>query len=1231
MTDAWTFPSPYEVWIPYDSQGRISDRYYLPDSLFRILQGSGKETTTMGNWWIRKARYIGTFTHNPVQNEVTLSHLRAIYDIELSDATAVVRLSEMPVVPDEIRCDDRLIKAIILPISSGEIGRNEYAITISGRGRHQLEVSLQPTILVTPEASLYRFDFAIPPVPDSTLELTLPVSNLPVDVLQSFGQLSRQQGKLTAMLGPVKRLSVSWPTSPPLPDILSVSQYFRLSVAPLSVSPLSVVTDQTKLHALFRFTISSGSVKQIQLAMDPRYRLEEGSFRSTETLEPEPVVDAENIIKVTFAQPVTKNVTVEAVFVPRSISGLGVFSGTGTMTLPRCSAVDTSVQIKQSWLGVSSAPSTEVELPLSSVETRMFENAWGFPDEPVHHAYDLLRPQENWFLTVKNRPISKQIDQRQWLLFRNPSFPTYLEESVTPSYDKSLSSRGTSADPSPFRESIPTFSHEMILPEGFHMETIEVKTSAGERWEKMRVEQKDRHLVLFFNEPIFGKYTVSLFGTIPCEFDKEISFPFFTHDEQTTVRRSIFCSRDSSVLVQQSLKEQSIQPIEDIPCPMPTFPSGKSLSAFDIELPEQFLPATVSVSSNKPEIAGIMVSRLERDYPFTRWNMIVTCDVTISSGELDQIPLFIPVHLSDELLTARYFDSRLSNIHFRQIEKHDGTQIEIQPQEPLSGKQSFEIQFPLSGTLDAVSVPNVQLQHDCEIEHYVALPENSGEKPLSWALTNLSSTDVVPPVLPLQQRSTDTEASLINMAMTYRYYRTGQRDFSAKINSLNEAAFVSCHDVTFYVKRNGFCFAVSAFDIQGNDSPYCDIAFPAEYQLIQLQLDDVFPLPERIDDATIRVELLSDIPVQRLTIVYCSQWDAAGFTSVSQPATGERLSGERRSRPLAITFPQIRSFPVRKTLWEVWYEPLPAMDTQIDTRVNVWNGHERFFSEHEMNTLSQSDTGNLRVRIELARMSQVLALARLMSAQPQDPEKFPGWQAVWSRYWNETRKRTTRLLPEWNAEKISWNKAFLHGLTVVPKDSDPFTPEWEAWETSRDIAWMDTWISRDKTPQAVYDDLVGQYQTLTGRTPSSLSPGKRDNAAETQDIRERYLSMIHFRNEPAGVRFLAGAASCGISDLTLVFHSQNAPVPFGDYLHDTLWGTAGLVLLVMAVHRNTRRLFQRFSVLSAFAFIIFCWLFIQPNGIGWIVLLILLISAVRIQWDQMRVATTTAVTRNHSP
>ncbi|MCL2622532.1 MAG: hypothetical protein FWD31_02600 [Planctomycetaceae bacterium] len=1203
-------PNPHRVFIPYDSQGRIGDRYIVPESLYLHLQRGAGETAISGRWRIDKAHYVGTLTQDPIQNEATLSQLRVIYEMELEDASAVVRLPEMPVAPDGIRCDNRLIRPTVVPLAFGDANRKEYVFPLSGQGRHRLEVALMPIIYGNEDMTSRRFDFPIPPVPDSTLELTLPTANWPVEVSQSFGQLSRQSDKLKASLGPTNQLSVSWPVRPSLPGNLAVSQFFRFHVT----------SDQVKLHARFHFTIPSGNIRQVLIMLDPRYK--EGEWQASEIIESvETVSGTDNVRRMTFRHPVTQSVTVEFDCFPKNISGTGDFSGVGMLALPRFHAVSVH-QINSSWLGVSSDPSVEVELPLSNVEPRIFENAWGLHDEPVHHAFDLLRPQDNWFLTVKSRQALKHIQQRQWLLFRNRSILAHLEEEVTPFHDKVLLQ--TTAPLS--LETIPSFTHEIVLPEGFRCETVEVASDNGGRREKPRFHQKDRRLVVFFKEPVFGKYTVALSGTLPCEFHDEIPFPLFTHDDKAAVQRSVFCYRDTSVLVQQSPEEQSIEEMDVVPGLPSVISSGYFISAYRIKSLEHFLPATARMSPNKPEIRGAMVSRIERKFPFDRWEMAVACDITISDGELDQVSLFIPVRSNETFTVSQNVPSmQTQRITIIQTSKDDGTLVQLKPRVPLSGELSFEIRFPVGGTFDAVSVPNVRFLHDSELEHYVALPddvtlpESSGYKPLTWTLGNLSPIDDVPPVRP--------SPMLLHDASTYRYYRAGHRDFSANIGLSHEATFVSCHSVTSFVRHNGFCFAVSEFDIQGNDLPSCDIAFPNDYRLIQVRLNDVSPLPERVDDTTIRVALLSDVPVQRLTLIYCSRQEMSGFGQASPVTTEGRTSDEPQFWQMTLPLPRMLSMSVRKTLWEVFYEPLPMADAEIEAFVNVSKGQEQSFHHQRMTALTPSEAGSLRVRMELARLSQTLTFFRLVSAQSQDEGKLSGRHAAWFRLWNETHRRATRFLPEWSMDISSKDKSFLLGKPGDLFSSDASHDAGEAdFEANADMAWVESCFSRRKTPQAVYDDLVNQYKTLTGGMswPAGQEPAP---VAEAQSDMERDLEGTYFWDVPNRVRYLAGATPDAMTDLTLVFQPQKVSIPQDVYLHYGLCGAAGLIVFLLVVNRNTRRLFRHFSSLFVIALIVFCWLFIKPNLIGWAVLAIMLFSAIRIQWDQMRAATT-AVTHN---
>ncbi|MCL2118862.1 MAG: hypothetical protein FWH27_10600 [Planctomycetaceae bacterium] len=1201
-------PPPCQVYIPYDSQGRIGDRFFLPGPLLNDLplSWSGKEVASSGHWRICKAHYAGTLTQDPIQNEVTLSNFRVVYDVEIDGASAVVRLPAMPIAPDGIQCDNRLIQ----PVATGETNRKEYAFTISGQGRHRLEVTLMPTIHDKEDLTLRHFDFPIPPVPDSTLELLLPAANFPVEISPSLGQLSHPSDKLRASLGPAKQLSISWPIRSSFPVNMTVSQYFRFHVA----------SDQVKLHIRFRFNIPSGSIRQVQIMIDPRYK-RDGEWRASEAIESsEPVTGMENLRRITFQNPVSKSVTVELDCIPKNISGFADFSGIGTLALPRFRADDTHAQINHSWLGVFSTPSVEIELPLSNVETRIFENAWGRVNEPVQYAYDLLRPPENWFLTVKSRPVRKQINQRQWLLFRNQSILACLEEDVTPFHDGAAF---PATDISPSYPAISSFSHEMILPEGFRCETAEVKSDSGQRLIKTRLEQNDRKLLLFFKEPVSGKYTVTLTGTVACEFHTEIPFPLFTHDDQEIVQRSVFCFRETSILVEQSLEEQSVQPIEAIPSPMPSVSPAYFISAYRIESLEQFLPSTIVISPNKPEITGVMVSRLERVFPFTHWNMNISWDVTISHGELDQVSLFIPVLLGETMVVASQ-----PIITVVQTTKKDGTLVELRSRVPLSGKQSFEIRFPIGGTFDTVSVPNVRFLHDSELEHYVALPnyvtlpESSGYKPLTWTLANLSLSDYVPPTRPSFQYSDNTESSSrIDVASIYRYYRAGQRDFVANTGYSHDAAFVSCHSVTCFVRLNGICFVVSEFDIQGSDSSHCEIAFPHEYLLIRLQLNDVFPLPQRVDDATLRVELLSDVPVQRLKLFYCSRQAISGRDQTHFSAI-HGFSNEPQSRPLSFPLPQVLSLPVHKTLWEVFFEPLPTTDKQIDTFVNVSDGHKRSSTHKKMVALEQPEAGGLRVRMELARLSWSLAFFRLTSAQPQEESKFSGRQAAWSRLWDGTQRKVHRFLPEWNQNRDQWDESFLFSEPVDLSDSEVFNPEPEPLEADADMAFAEACFSRKKTPQTLYDEIVNQYTALTTGSSLPSLPVDQESNVEAQTDMEHDLDWAYFWDEPVKVRYLAGVTPYGMTDLTLVFHPQITTVPRGVYLHYAFWGTVCLAVLVLAVSQRTQQLFRQFSSLFVIALIVFCWLFVKPNLMGWAVLLIMLISAIRIQWNRMRAATT---------
>ena len=1213
ILESQSLSAPYQVFIPYDKDGRPENRYYVPERLYLLLQQADQNTSASGNWQIRSARYTGTLA---MQSKLTPFNLRAVYEIELHDQSAKVRLPEMPLLPDTVRCDNQLIQPTIEQVGQGAAARNEYVFALSGQGRHTLEFSILPGVYDTPESQLRHFNFPIPRVPDSTFVLTLPHANLPVEVSPTLGQVTRIGDQWKAELGPIDRLSLSWPIQSSSQQNCGVSQYFRFRINDKRV----------RLQTRYLFKVSSGSIRHVLLNIDPRYQ-RDGDYRVSAEVEAiDSIPGSTSQVRITLRNPVTDNLIVEADYIPQNLSGSGDFSGTGTLALPQFSATD--VRIERSWLGVSSDTSTTIELPLSNVETKMFENAWGSPGLPVHFAFDLLRPMENhWFLSVRSRPLLNRINQRQWVLFRDRSVFMFAEADVTPGYE--VGSFESTEQLTPV-ESIPVFHHEMFLPEGFQLESVELKGTNSEVYPTPRVEQNGRQATLFFRKPILGKYTVSVSGTLPVKSNDKIDFPMFDHADQSTLTRSVYCYRDSSALVDLTLADNSVLPVETLLHPLPMFAESHHISSFRVESPSEFSGSTIAIRPNKPKISGNMVSRLESNlYPNERWGMTVMWDISISEGELNRISIFLPV-LSNEV-------SIFSNTPLRLTQKPsgNGTMLQLNPHEPLTGNLYFWIRFPIGGMLDVVSVPNAVFQNENTINHYVSLPTHAAYQPLNWTLSNLTPTDLTLDKLITHRPTNDPISSLPSLtSAAQKYYSVSGPDFSARTNYVQGDAFVSCHDLTCFVKRDGFYLAMSKFDIYAGGSHYCDIRIPESLQIIQMRINGISPMPQQLDEQTLRVELLSDVPLQQLTILYCSSQNDMTRRNESSRATLSE-SGKLQTH---LKFPQILSFPVQKTLWELYMDKSPAMADRLDIDLQLWDKQEFFDVNYPaMVALPREKAANLQARMGMARLNQLLLHFRMMSSQTSGNSASFDWKPAWYDKWAEVQTRTLDYIAitekEKNAEvaekaeetkktEQAWRQSF--GLKTLEefqkiKGETPLSPE----EWNAVMAFAELCFSRESSPRTVYEEIVAQQQA-SSKEDTNASTAKK---SEMEPDREYF--MRRFWNNREQVHVLAGVVPYGLTGQTLTMHEKEENFFNSETFNYLIWGSVFAVMLVLAVTKRSRQILKRFSILFVLLMMVFCWLFLEPNLLGWLVLVVLLFSAIRIQWNQMRIATE-AVRHDHS-
>ncbi|MDR1492352.1 MAG: hypothetical protein LBT05_06500 [Planctomycetaceae bacterium] len=1231
-SDAAQRKEPYSVFIPYNKEGKTGDLYYIPEELYRLLMIPGRNLKNSGQWQIQKANYAGALVRDPIQNEIILFNLKATYEIELADHFASVRLPATPILPDGAKCDRRLIQPVF---NSAD---NEYLFTIVGQGRHQLELSLAPTVY--DEMSSRQFEFTIPGIPDSTLELTYPNTASPVEVRYALGKISAFSNSLKAELGAVNKLSVSWITKPisSVNERLNASQYFLLEIFP----------KQSRLYAQYRFHIAASSpTSQVQIAVDPRYQ-QDGDYRVIGgTAQIDSITIHDNVAAIHFRHPVTENITLQANYILKNIAG-GDFSGLGIVALPRFSV--NNARLDRSWLGVSPG-AAQIEPPLSNIETKIFENTWeSFADtnetlkKPVvSHAYDLLRLQENWFLSIKSRPTSYRAEQRQWVFYRNKTIHTVAEAEISPSYHNNNAAAnnsntsypaisatlkspvsdagiGLTTNPETPDVDIPTFFYAFQTPKNFRYESVDVKNADGGAAEKPRVEQQGEKLVLFFQKAVANNFTVSLSGIIPLEQDREIPFPLITHEDQVKANYSVYSYRDTSVLVESKIAETSARPVENTVNQIPAgFADGIFLSAFRITSLSDFAASRILLKPNKPRVTGKMISQLSRNVNSDHWDMSVDCSLDISQGELDQIMIFVPVNLNETLAEA----IPKSDFSITQTKRNNGALIQVKPHKPLAGKKTFRLQFPVNGGLDSFTVPNVRFQTSGNIEKYLALLRQFVGKILDWTPANL--TPIVPSDELFFQIGNEDEAShiLTRNPEQYQYYRIEGDEFSASLNTMEQPSFVSCQDVAFFVRKNNVCFAVSAFDIQNYGLTYCDVRIPANYQLVQVQLNDHSPMPMPRGGHVYRVELPTDSQKQRLTIVACS----------GNPAFKEKTSD------IVLPFPELVDLPVQKTIWECYYEDTAdpffssaykfaaASRNKINVtlraaeKINSTDSAKKTKTsldlfQKELTSLQLSNRTELWTRVQLFRQNQLLTLLK-NTPQTSGHEENLNRYRLWYNQWQETDEQIKRSLKfaASDAENNAWLSAFLRTSPAKTKTNDEL--ETELQELNIAASFVNDCFSSKNTAQ-LRNEAVRQYNAISGT--SSRDDENIPIASPTGDNRDSYA--LQFMESASPIHYIAGLGTHSIAELILTRQQPQESIFQNKYSIAFFWGAFCIVPAFLLLYRRTAPMFRRFSVFFIIGLVVFCWFFARPNLIGWGILLILLIAVLRVQWNKMRFATT---------
>ncbi|MDO5566128.1 MAG: hypothetical protein Q4G59_05680, partial [Planctomycetia bacterium] len=915
---------PWRVFVPVDKDRKPLENYYywIPEEFYAQLRDAiNRRQNAQNQWSISDAKYVGAVNYNSATGTLSLFHLKATYKLRLESNQATITLPMMPLQADGgARFDRQPIVPLYrnVPASGSDKSTNAdnassanstpnpgntaepsgdshahsqdhrsqteesgslvFEISNSTPGEHLLELSL-----TMPQFSVGQMGtISIPPVPNSRLELTVPPDAPKIGVYDSLGIVSYTGGKITAELGPARRLTLakldesgkSGSTS------IDVEQLFRLHAR----------SNQTDLHARFVYRITGGKVKTLYLQHDPRYlfsgqcNCNEAQIESVET---DPA--QKDLVRVTFKRPVSGMLTLSTNYV---VDG---FSGVGQIRLPRIKA--TQCRITRSWIGVTESPTVScVNLPPGDVSTRVFQNAWGETEKVVvRAAYDLLRPNPGWLVSIqlKNEPV--EATQRLALAF----CPAHT------SIDYRADVRGLSnllrctfrVDPHFVPESVSVFDENNSI-----VETPEYYQTPGK-------------LFLLFRMPLSGHHFIRIKGKTKSVLAKNFDLPVFrlegTVKQQTRLKiyRSPSLYLDLSKPIAKAGSENDATP-ETLFADL----TPQVLYVGDFYLEENAgmtgdTPTDVKVrlQFNRPKVTGrqqtILFQRLNLG-----WEAAVLFSLDVRDGELDAFELEL-----DELCSGPVVVE--PSAIWQVIPTDRKKVVRIQPNTFLRGKAEFQIYLPLTANTETLRLPriglvtltsrlnqsttpvtkgttnssdsalrteNASIPIRATIDRYIFLPlrEQNNLRSLRWDTIGLMKL-VTPPgqiaVGMSQGRFATGGDNLFSNAVTrfsgmtrgdFQQYQVTRDDYTAAIVLGSNSPLVTGAEYLFCLHADGSMSGSTVMDLRVAQKDHCFMKMPPKYKPLEISVDGVGQSIQTDAKGRVRLDLDPHRYSQRIELTF---------------------------------------------------------------------------------------------------------------------------------------------------------------------------------------------------------------------------------------------------------------------------------------------------------------------------------------------------------------------------
>jgi hypothetical protein len=843
----------YRVFVPTDTEKNpVGDKVYVPDAFYNELFRRAEIVSEKPrDWLLTHAIYRGSLVRGTTTGKPAVELLRVQYDLRVFNRSVRVKiplqLDDPTSPPENTMLDGRPLKLLADPQGSA------FVFDIEEPGEYRLEFSLKPAPRNDNGDS--GIDLAIPRVAGARLELLLPADSPVVEVPSALGKVAVESvpPRTVADLGPTDRMTIRWRENGTGAAVAEIEKLLWLNIQPGSV----VLDVRLKANAL------AGRLQKLQLAVDPRLRLQPVAGSGAPSVQVHNPPDRPQIITLEWANPLPEQTAVGLSFLWTGASGVG------KVGVPQFEVQN--FPAGKRWLAVSVDPQLEYALPRSA------EDTWFKPETESLPVADFLKA---WGIPASTPAAACRLGENaDWRLSVKPREPVVAADpTLDLSFDRDRVEVDFSAELNVVSGYL--FQYRLVCPKEFAVQSLSVKKDGMElvgRWTR----EDDGAITVFLTGPAEGRHKLKLHGSAPLAGKTTITIPKASIEQVAYETTLVRIYRRPGVLLEitSPAEAETLSQNSEAETAVP----GRLVRAYRVSDKASLLGSVVLEPNNPVFEAQQLVWLRQED---RQWRAGVEYRVQVLKGVVDEFQCEVSPSWIGPFTTTSTDDIRVSGA------PGERRRLTVVPRHAIQG----EYTFGFAGLLkfepgERPALPEIALRHSRELSRWAAMPRMLQGQETRWETIGLEDVKlpqvfagaIDPLLFDICKATSDRPEAVLR--------QQGQNNASPRI---------SLADIQVAWQTDGAWRAVAAFDLVPGGISVCPLQLPPGSEMISASIDGIPARAQSLKQGGWQLNLHSDRLPQRVTVVYrgtMAEADGPGTRDFAAVLLGE--------------------IPVEQTLWTV--------------------------------------------------------------------------------------------------------------------------------------------------------------------------------------------------------------------------------------------------------------------------------------------------------------------------